>query len=467
MSLKDWFRRSNHIGTSGDAVASPPGNIRFRANGWGLRHGAPEAVVPSTAPDVLPGPETTYALGPANGGEPVEVENLAQYLQRSAEEEEIDARLALIQRHETEIQGELAAVRERREAAARLQVQVDQLPRRAKELEEEIHWVERDLEAATKAQADLRHVGLLSQVVLYCTAALSFVLADIVMTREIVADALELTGSRMLGLDEGWYLAIGLAFVAVLLKPAYERLVEAPYWEGSRRWFDVTIIVTAAFALGTLAVLGVFRSIAYEATTLGELAREAPNADPDMAWQFYRELKERVAGNLWGKAAFVASGVLFALAGAICLGIGLRHFQDFRSVRRPMRRRLKELRQRLRRLRNERAQNLAEEARARAELRATEVWLESRATVDELKAQLASVRAEQSDLLARRAEVRQARLGLLRASRRDGEERRETPSPVPVVPPRPRRKRPRPYVAIRRMIRSRLSGILPDTMSSV
>src|SRR5207237_688586 len=110
------------------------------------------------------------------------------------------------------------------------------------------------------------HSGSVSHALIYLGAGAIFILGDVVMSQKIVADALSLTGTPFLGLvDESWVFALGLAMISIVLKPAYDRLVERHYWEGKEWKFVVTIGVLALLSIVTLWVLGAFR---FEANAL-------------------------------------------------------------------------------------------------------------------------------------------------------------------------------------------------------
>ncbi len=239
----------------------------------------------------------------------------------------------------------VAALRERNAAAAAEQ---EHLEAQHASLSEEHAHLERSIEAAEQEQQAKKKRGSLIYAALYTTAGLFFIAGDVIMSREIVANALKLPGSV-----EPWIFAIGLAMLAILVKPAYDRLVEEPYWHGSSGRFAVTISVCAVGALSTLWILGAFRSTAFvNNTKIQRLTTELLQADdPARIGQIEQQvvgLQQSLVESPLGYWAFVLSGVLFALAGAVCLGIGLRHVRDAYHLRWPLfrtRRRLLEQRE--------------------------------------------------------------------------------------------------------------------------
>lgn len=411
-------------------------------------HGDPaEAAAPSYG-NTPPNPSVAYQFGVQNGRKQIDPENFEEYLRRSAEEESINEQLSSLQLQEQEVLTEITSVREKGENLAHLEVEIPQLEAQVEEFGSEIQEVTRGLEAAREQLAGVRHIGLLSFFLIYGLAAIAFVLADIVITRVIVADALELKGERLFGWDESWYFAIALALLAVLLKPAYDRLVEEPYWEGKRRRFDYTILVTSGFAVLTLITLGAFRTVAYRSDTERQIIESTLMDNPESLFNKLLEIQSQVAEHPLGMFAFIMSGVLFAIAGAICLGIGLRHLQDYWHIRRPIRKRIKGFEERLEQLRAQHNRVRNDHVTKQADLRRTQVWLENRPQLSVLEERIESLRAERTKLLNRKAEVRQEQLSRLYADGYAMGVRLGDQTPQPAG------RSVRPFVAIRRAIRT-------------
>ena len=185
---------------------------------------------------------------------------------------------------------------------------------------------------------------------IFVLAGLSFIFGDLIISHEIVAYALNIRDNT-----DAWAFAVGLAMVSVLLKPVYDRLIERPYANdrpASQRTYGRFKTILACFAVLTLAVLGWFRYEAYRTDKLKEainktiknLQNTAPidpqtglpmALDQPTLQRIERELQNFDALNLdlvnspWALLSFVLSGVLFAVAGAVCLGIGLPVLQKF------------------------------------------------------------------------------------------------------------------------------------------
>ncbi|MEZ0542503.1 hypothetical protein [Fibrella arboris] len=196
-----------------------------------------------------------------------------------------------------------------------------------------------DLRARRKAAApEYSLIGGL----FFLVAGLSFLFGDLIISHEIVAYALNIRDNT-----EAWAFAVGLAMVTVLLKPAYDRLLERPYQADPAKnqvRYERFKLALAAFALVTLAVLGWFRYEAYRTDQLKAainrsirqlqqqttpLDGSSAPIDPSVLAKIEQQLQQSGELNLalvsspWAMLSFVLSGLLFALAGAVCLGIGL------------------------------------------------------------------------------------------------------------------------------------------------
>jgi hypothetical protein len=187
---------------------------------------------------------------------------------------------------------------------------------------------------------------------LFFVAGLSFIFGDLIISHEIVAYALNIRNNY-----EAWAFAVGLAMISILLKPVYDRLIEKPYTEEysakSRTryaWFKGALGI---FAIITLGILGWFRYEAYRTDKLKEAINKAVkniqlNATPldpttaippaqqqailqkiEQQLQKSDELNLGLVNSPWALASFVLSGILFAIAGAVSLGMALPVLQNF------------------------------------------------------------------------------------------------------------------------------------------
>lgn len=178
--------------------------------------------------------------------------------------------------------------------------------------------------------------------ILYLAAGITFILGDLIISHEIVAYALNIRNTY-----EAWAFACGLAGVSILLKPAYERLVEQPYLKEygpkTKKIYGYFQIALVVISIGTLSILGWFRYEAYKTDKLKEgINRQIKSLqlestplvqtgqtfeNPALTMKIEQKLKEydllnqKLVNSPWALLSFVLSGVLFAIAGAICLGI--------------------------------------------------------------------------------------------------------------------------------------------------
>jgi hypothetical protein len=177
---------------------------------------------------------------------------------------------------------------------------------------------------------------------LYLLAGATFIAGDLIISHEIVAYALNIRNNF-----EAWAFAVGLASVSVLLKPAYERLIEQPYLTNynaqTKKVYGYFQTVLIVISIGTLSILGWFRYEAYKTDKLKEginrqiktlqleatpitingqaINNQAITLKIEEKLKQYDQLNQKLVDSPWALWSFVLSGVLFALAGAICLGI--------------------------------------------------------------------------------------------------------------------------------------------------
>jgi cell division protein FtsB len=184
---------------------------------------------------------------------------------------------------------------------------------------------------------------------IFLAAGISFIAGDLIISHEIVAYALNIRNP-----NEAWAFAIGLAMLSILLKPAYDRLVEEPYHKDetpkARSRYAGFKLLLSIFAIVTLIVLGWFRYEAYRTDKLKEAINKsvknlqlnavdpltgAPVNSPDLTNKIEEALRNSDQLNLdlvnspWALLSFVLSGVLFAIAGAVSLGMALPVLQGF------------------------------------------------------------------------------------------------------------------------------------------
>ncbi len=297
-------------------------------------------------------------------------------------------------------------------------LQVERLAKQLGQRENDRQAVEADRtslrERRTKASPDYSlFAGLL-----FLVAGISFLAGDLIISHEIVAYALNIRDT-----NEAWAFAVGLAMVSILLKPAYDRLIEKPYQEDpvrNGRKYERFKITLAVFAVLTLAVLGWFRYEAYRTDQLKAAINKSVrqlqlNTDPTNTTQVLspatmdkieKQLSESSELNLalvnspWALLSFVLSGILFALAGAVCLGIALPVISAFwfRWLQADIK--LWKLRRRLKRLDKEIAPIETELAEQRTQQNVLQHNFNLLPNLEELKKQRQIITAELNELLA-------------------------------------------------------------------
>lgn len=403
-----------------------------------------------------PEPDHAFGYGMLDGSRGVSKEPFQHYLQHSVDEERLVEQLREVEGEVERWQQQENRVLELKRDIAATTRELEHLEEHLKKAEERVEKAEADHKDAEEERKKTASRGSLLFFLLYCAAGALFIGGDIVMARQTVSEALDLGGW------ESWVFALGLAMLAVLLKPAYDRLVEEPYvqrHERGTRLFAWTIILTAFLVLITLAVLGFFRSEAF----IGNAEMAAIEENESLSVQEQLEKIQEVRSNLlssqWGVYAFIATSILFAMAGAICLGIGLRHVQDWYHIRVP---------NWLRRWNTRRAVAAAREAAEHLNAQISEreqhvdqlrAETETVYPLDQIRAELDRHRAERRNHIDQLADARREKLyGLYR----DGYNLGELDPDIDLngAPAAPHSgasrggRQERPYVALRRAIRA-------------
>ncbi len=296
-------------------------------------------------------------------------------------------------------------------------LQVERLDKQVRQKEADRQALEADRDRLRERRAKAAPDYSLLAGLLFLLAGISFLAGDLIISHEIVAYALNIRDP-----NEAWAFAFGLAMVSILLKPAYDRLIEQPYQENPQkhgRKYERFKIALALFSVLTLAVLGWFRYEAYRTDQLKAAINKSVrqlqlNADPTAATpvlspatlsKIEKQLGESSELNLalvnspWALLSFVLSGILFALAGAVCLGIALPVLSAFwfRWLQADIK--LWKLRRRLKRLDRELAPLDAQLAEQRTRQNVLQHNLDLLPDLNELKAQRQTITADLNELL--------------------------------------------------------------------
>ncbi|MCF0058507.1 hypothetical protein [Dyadobacter sp. CY356] len=226
---------------------------------------------------------------------------------------------------------------------------VNQTAKKMKDLDLSISDINTQSEKLNEKRVSSAPYYSLVAGLIFLAAGISFIAGDLIISHEIVAYALNIRNP-----NEAWAFAIGLAMLSVLLKPAYDRLVEEPYQKDdspkAKSNYARFKLILSIFAIVTLIVLGWFRYEAYRTDKLKEAINKsvkglqlnavdpltgAPINSPELTNKIEQALKNSDQLNLdlvnspWALMSFVLSGVLFAIAGAVSLGMALPVLQGF------------------------------------------------------------------------------------------------------------------------------------------
>lgn len=464
INITAWFRRGTEPQPAPAPEPAPPAAPAREATER-VVDSVPVTYMESAIPEV----NSAFGYGHLDGRRGVAPENFRGFIHHTVDGEGIEQRLAELKEDEATLRQRAADVRQRR---ADLAAGTETL--RALR-ESEAHWTAElaAAEAALRAaeeSARQHERGSYGNALMYLAAGALFVFGDVVMTRKIVADALQLTGHRILGvLDESWVFAAGLAMISIVLKPAYDRLVEKPFWHGKEKPFLAVICVLALGSLVTLWVLGEFRGEAYGDQQRLQIIQQVEGISETERLRRITDIQERMLDSDLATLSFVLSGLLFATAGAVTLSIGTRYLRNALHERRPARRRVKQGAQAVKAARDARMSAVASisaHGEQQERLRALAVDVPPAA---DLEARADAVAEQRRELAALFVGARQQRLRHLYddgyelggLARRTAEAEDVRAAAAAAVRPRP--KRPRPFIALRRAIRER--ALTPETLN--
>lgn len=230
---------------------------------------------------------------------------------------------------------------------------------------------------------------------LYTMGGIVFIAGDVVMSRELVASAFRLSGTVA-----PWVFAASLASLALLLKPAYTRLVESQYWSGRTVPFKTVILFVSVLAITCLGVLGVYRYQAHSSRTeLRHLRQQMQEGSADLQAIQSRiaALQREVAESPYGLASFALTAVLFAISGAVALGIGVRHLRGVWHWRVMRWRRSRRLRSRQKDLRSEFDRHREDLQRHHAELTQYQSELASLPSLPQIRAKASALKSDREE----------------------------------------------------------------------
>lgn len=294
-----------------------------------------------------------YQHGYASGIEGLDKANYETYLSSQVNNDWINEQLNQKKEQLDKIQSrQTEALEKQKSTFSQLQLETSSLvanKRKLNDLEENVALIDAEVVKLKDNRAEKAPTYSLIAGLIFLAAGISFVAGDLIISHEIVAYALNIRNP-----NEAWAFAIGLAMLSVLLKPAYDRLIEEPYHQegapkAKSRYAKFKLILSV-FAIVTLVVLGWFRYEAYRTDKLKEAINKsvknlqlnavdpmtgAPINSPELTNKIETALRNSDQLNLdlvnspWALMSFVLSGVLFAIAGAVSLGMALPVLQGF------------------------------------------------------------------------------------------------------------------------------------------
>lgn len=349
-----------------------------------------------------PPPDESYYHGHVDGAFDGDAEAYRQYVRASNE-------LAHLERRQEEVRKDYDEARESLGARRTLEADHDgaapviaHLRDRERRTDEDRAAADDHLRASEDLEKSTRAKSSWMPVWLYGLATVAFLLGDVIVSKQVVAQVLELPDTPFMGVSERWWFAIGIALLAMVVKLGYERLVEKPYFLDLRKRFAYVIGATTVFTLLTLGLLGWTRAhytdemkrggqvsladamAAADAAVTGGTAEDAGAASEETPMLII--------------VAFVSTAVLFAVAGGVCGGVAAQAWHVQVDERYPSWRRLvqaqaaaKQAKADAESARNERVDAERVHAERERKLRTTE-------TVDVLAGRVQTLRALLDDL---------------------------------------------------------------------
>lgn len=291
-----------------------------------------------------------------------------------------------------------------RQEIADLKLDLSSLKQRTLELystvfdrEEKIRFTEIRLQEAYQKQADFKNeiqshenkqrliVPENSWVVtiLLLIFGFVFILSDVLITQDVMEDALSL------GEFDSWILAISISLTVFGIKPLIDRVFERPRWEQNKILRNnILLIIVGLGILIMLSILGYLRVKGYAVLT-AETSSEDLESIYDNSSLFY---------------LFIIASILFAIVGALCLSMGFRSLEQ-NSDRWNLTKKSKNASRLLTFQENRIFELLEIETRYRKELRESQKELELQPLRAQLEMRLVGLQSQEKDLMGLMAEA--------------------------------------------------------------
>lgn len=291
-----------------------------------------------------PNAEQAYYHGHIDGAFAGDEKAFTAYIESRVRVNDLEQKIHRETEQRKRWQDELDLVLEHQARIAQDRVLLSELESQEQIAKEELVTAETKLEELKKRAAETSSKGSILHAVLYSIAGVAFFLGDVVVSYEVVSQALRLGSGEGIGLAERWGFAIAIACLTFVLKPAYERLCEKHYREGAERVFRWVILIAAVLVAGTLMMLGSLRAEYVETVTQATQSTSGGWLDKPAEIVTGDDVNDEGSAtpSTLTVVAFMATSLLFAVAGAICLGIGTHDWREWYHVRRPIRRQLRD-----------------------------------------------------------------------------------------------------------------------------
>ncbi|MCS7085086.1 MAG: hypothetical protein RMM53_04510, partial [Bacteroidia bacterium] len=263
------------------------------------------------------------------------------------------------------------------------QYRINELESLGKKLDEEKQKIEDNIERYNPSTSWVS-IGLL------LAAAIAFIVGEITVNIKIVADAFNMEG------PQGLLFAVGLSAVSVLLKPAYDRLLEKKYLDGRpkiARSFIIVISAISILAVVTAYFLGEFRFDTEALNKITELDEEKRKKLGQTLEKAENELyMESMTGHV-PKWSFILAAILFAIGGTVCLSVALTA-AEYQFGRRKWRKRLDEILKKIESQSREKDDNVKASHQAQANVKTLERQIAQLPKADAQRAELEKLRQE-------------------------------------------------------------------------
>lgn len=170
---------------------------------------------------------------------------------------------------------------------------------------------------------------------LFIAAGIIFIVTDISILNAIAGGPLNMDKT------EAAKFALGVAFLAIVLKPLVDRVFEKPYQRGNTVWMHGLLITVGLSTIILLGVMGGYRNDAYIAEKreqqlkdeigvieeqIGKGEYTGSYTELEQKQKALNEVREKFDNNKV-MLIFIFSSILFAIAGAICFSIGVPAFR--------------------------------------------------------------------------------------------------------------------------------------------